>query len=269
MKVIQCDACAGSVVYDAGREVAACLFCGSIAVRPDDLTDAIPTPDAMLAFRVQRERADAAFRSWARSSWWYPKELRNLRVELNDAMLPAWRFDTRVETHWAGLTRALTKSGFRPVSGIAKTKKPAMIAASLGISDSELNALQPFELEASEPWRGDGEAVPFELPSLSEQAARQRARAMLSAQHRETLAREHRLRRCHGSSRIDVDATRLLMLPIWIGSFRYRDLPWRLVINAQTGRVTGRAPLDRIKVGLAIAAAVAIGLAVAWWRTRQ
>lgn len=269
MQVIQCAACAGSVAYDAKREVAACLFCGSVAVHPETLAEQIRTPDTMLAFEVKRERAEQAFREWARGSWWYPKELRNLSVVLNDALLPAWRFDARIETHWAGLTRALTRSGLRPVSGVARTQLPIMVPASMGLSVREIAALEPFELSAAKPWRDLNSAVPFELPSVTETGARERARTLLSARHRDSLAREHRLQRCLGSSLIEVDTTRLLMLPIWIGSFRYRGLPWRLVINAQTGRVTGRAPLDRLKVGLAIAAAVLVGLVLAWWRAGQ
>jgi hypothetical protein len=55
------------------------------------------------------------------------------------------------------------------------------------------------------------------------------------------------------------------MLPVYIGSFRYRDLPWRFVINAQTGRVTGKPPLDRVKIAVVAAlAALAVGLWL-WW----
>jgi len=267
MQVIQCDACAGSVVYDANREVAQCLFCGSVAVHPDELSD-IPKPATFVPFTVERQRADAAFRTWARSSWWYPREVRNLAIVLSDAMLPAWRFEAGVETHWAGLERAMTKSGLRPVSGIAKTTSSTMVTASLGVSDKELSALQPFESTDLRKWDEQAQSVPHEVPSVSETAARDRARERLSAAHRRRIKKDNRLQRCNGSSLLDVRRTELMMLPIWIGSFRYRDLPWRFVINAQTGKVTGRAPLDRVKVAIAVTLAIIVALAVAWWRLR-
>ena len=267
MQVIQCDACAGSVVYDAGREVASCLFCGSIAVHPDDLTE-IPEPQTFVPFTVERERAEAAFRKWARSSWWYPREVRSLAIDLNDAMLPAWRFAAGVETHWAGLKSAMTRSGLQPVSGVAKTTSSVMVPASLGLSEGELAKLEPFESTGEQTWDTDAQAVPHEVPSVSEPAALGRARERMSAMHRRRIRRDNRLQRCKGASLLEVHRTELLMLPIWIGSFRYRDLPWRFVINAQTGKVTGRAPLDRIKVGATIALAVLVGLAIAWWRLR-
>lgn len=268
MQVIQCDACAGSVVYDADREVARCLFCGSVAVHPDELSEAIPNPDAQLPFVIDRDRAQAAFRAWARSSWWYPRELRALAIELSDVRLPAWQFDTRVETHWAGLVRALTKSGVRPVSGVARRSTTMMVPASLGLTERELLALEPFEVGQADPWSADAEQTPYEVPSITRTAAEVQANQLISEQHRKQIAHDERAVRCHGSSLVDVQDTRLMMLSIWIGAFRYRDLPWRFVINAQTGKVTGKAPLDRVKVGLAIALTVAIAAAVAWWRLR-
>ena len=55
----------------------------------------------------------------------------------------------------------------------------------------------------------------------------------------------------------DRDVT-LLMLPIYIGVFRFRERPWRFVVNAQTGKLTGEAPLDRVKVALISLGALAL-----------
>ena len=55
------------------------------------------------------------------------------------------------------------------------------------------------------------------------------------------------------------------MLPIYVGCVRFRDQPWRFVINGQTGRVTGRTPLDRTKVAIAIAVVLAAVLAWLSW----
>jgi len=59
-----------------------------------------------------------------------------------------------------------------------------------------------------------------------------------------------------------VGEARLLMVPVYIGSFRYRDRPWRFVVNGQTGKVTGRAPLDRRKIAGVVL--VVVAAVVAW-----
>lgn len=263
-QVIQCDACGGSVVFDAGRQAARCLFCGSVAVHADDGGETVLVPDAMLPFELSREDADARFRRWARSSWWHAAPLRQLSIELHALLLPVWRFDAALETHWAGLVPASTRSGSRPRAGVEHAELTALVPASMGLREAELRALQPFR-EGTET-RFDL-ALPHEVPALTERAAAEVARAQLQAEHRERIVRANRLTRCNSGSLVRVRDARLSMVPIYIGSFRYRDRPWRFVINGQTGTVTGRAPLDRWKLAIAIGL-VAAGLA-AWLLWRQ
>lgn len=262
-QVIQCDACGGSVVYDAGREAARCLFCGSVALRADEGDEAILRPDVMLPFEVDRDTADRRYRRWARSSWWYPRPLRQLAVELSELQLPVWRFDASLETHWAGLVRASTRSGSRPRSGVEHAELSTQIPASMGLREAELSALQPFREGAAV--RFDG-GVPHEVPALSERAASGPARASLREEHRRRIMQAHRLQRCHCSIHMRVREARLLMVPIYIGSFRYRDRPWRFVINGQTGKVIGRAPLDRAKIAAVIGLVVVVMIAWLWLR---
>jgi ribosomal protein S27E len=263
-QVIQCDACGGSVVFDAGRQAAQCLFCGSVAVHADDGGEAVLVPDAMLPFEVSRADADARFRGWARSSWWYAAPLRRLSIELHELLLPVWRFDAALETHWAGLVSAVTRSGARPQAGVEHAELTTLVPASMGLHEAELQALQPFR---------EGTAVrfdpglPHEVPALTERAAAEVARGLLTEEHRERIVRAHQLKRCRCSVLVRVREARLSMVPIYIGSFRYRDRPWRFVINGQTGRVTGKAPLDRVK--LAVAIGLVIAVALVWLLLRQ
>ncbi|MCA9649772.1 MAG: hypothetical protein H6712_28155 [Myxococcales bacterium] len=258
-EVIRCDACGGSVVYDAAREVAACLFCASVALHPDELGEALAAPDAMLPFEIDREAAEARFRRWARSSWWTAEPVRRLRVELHQVLLPVWRFDASLETHWAGLVKARTKSGVRPRAGVEHAELEATVPASLGLRTAELDALLPFREGAATRF-DDG--LPHEVPGLSERAASEAAHGLLLAEHRHRIQRAHRLKRIRASALTRIRAARLLMVPVYIGSFRFRDRPWRFVVNGQTGTVTGRAPLDHRKIAAVVALAVAA--VVAW-----
>ena len=262
-QVIQCDACGGSVAFDAGRQVARCLFCGSVAVHADDGGETVLVPDAMLPFEISQTDADDRFRRWARSSWWYAAPLRQLSIELHALLLPVWRFDASLETHWAGLVSAPTRSGASPRAGVEHAELTARVPASMGLREAELRALQPFR-------EGSGArfdpSLPHEVPALTERAAAEVARGLLQAEHQQRIVQANRLKRCHSSSLVRVRDARLSMVPIYIGSFRYRDRPWRFVINGQTGSVTGRAPLDRIKLAVAIGLVAALVAAWLLWR---
>lgn len=263
-QVMQCDGCGGSVAFDVGRQAARCLFCGSVAVHADDGAETVLVPDAMLPFEVTRADADERFRRWARSSWWYAAPLRRLSIELHALLLPVWRFEAALETHWAGLVPAPTRSGARPRAGVEHAELTALVPASMGLTPAELRALQPFREGTTVRF---DLAIPHEVPALTERAAAEVARGLLTAEHRERIVGAQGLRRCRSSAFVRVREARLSMVPVYIGSFRYRDRPWRFVINGQTGRVTGRAPLDRRKLAAVIGLVAAV--IVAWLLVRQ
>lgn len=110
--------------------------------------------------------------------------------------------------------------------------------------------------------RGPGDTTgtaryPWEAPAWSRAAAFSQARRLFTRQRRRTLARRHGLTRCRVTLLISDEDTRLLMLPIWIGSFSYRGRPWRFVINGSNGKVSAKAPLDRTKIALVVMAILA------------
>ena len=51
----------------------------------------------------------------------------------------------------------------------------------------------------------------------------------------------------------------------YVGCVRFRDRPWRFVINGATGTVTGRRPLSRLKVTIAVLLVLAAALAFYLW----
>jgi hypothetical protein len=268
MNVMECDGCGGTVVYDAEREHARCIFCASVALRPETLDTPPPQPDVAVPFAVRRDRADATYRRWARSSWWYPAELRRLEIGLLPLWIPAWRFDATVEAHWAALRRAPTQSGKQPVSGLDVAARRVWAPASLGLSENELQALAPFDESDAQPWTGDDARTPYEIGATSEEAALGTARRLFASQARLDLSRSRKLTDCRVSVALADVQARSLMLPVLIGSFRYQDRPYRFVINGQTGQITGRAPIDYRKV--AIVTAIVLAIVAVWlWYQRE
>lgn len=261
-QIINCLACGGTVVYDIKASGAKCIFCGSVSLEVVEPDEAIPVPEAALPMAVDFERANAEYKKWASASWWYPKELRTLSIELRPMFLPAWRFYSHLETHWAGLQRAGTRSGKAPTSGQSSLDLNIMVPASLGLDQSELFGLQPFDEAQSRPWTEHDAEHPWEPPQVTEVGARSRGHRMMADHHRGVIQSQAGLISCKVSPLIQDHDVRLYMLPIYIGAFRYRDKPWRFVINAQTGKVVGKAPTDRMKVAMVVGIALAVILLI-------
>ena len=253
--IVQCNSCGGAVVYNARDEVASCIFCGSVSLDIED-SESEREPDGALLVEFEKDAADIEYRNWAKSSWWYPKELRNLSVELQILYVPAWRFQGEVESRWAGLVSAVSPSGKRPVSGVDFANLERMVPASQGLTLDELDKLQPWHEDKSAKWDANDNARPFELPALSEIGARERIHDLMGGTHQAYISKQHSLRSIRSTSRVTDADVKLFMLPVWIGAFRYREKPWRFVVNAQTGEVVGNPPYDRIKVAVVIIAVV-------------
>lgn len=268
-ELLRCQACGGAVVWNAAELGAACLFCGTVALALEPGVETVPEPDIEIPARVSRETAEQRFRAWATSSWFRPRELVDAELGLRLMLLPAWRFVSRLETHWAGLRPAATRSGRKPTAGLDFAELTHMVPASSGLSQAELEALQPFDERDAQPWAGaDGhEELVWEPPALTRRGARARAHRGLADSHRRQLERANALVRARVSAVIDDRDVRLMLVPIYIGTFRFRDRPWRFLVNAQSGRVVGRAPLDWRKVAALIVAALLL-VALAWALSR-
>ncbi|HBT71331.1 MAG TPA: hypothetical protein DEB37_03390, partial [Lysinibacillus sp.] len=55
-----------------------------------------------------------------------------------------------------------------------------------------------------------------------------------------------------------------LMLPIWLSSFRYKEKIYRFMVNGQTGRVGGNAPISPLRVTIAVLLSLMV-LAIIWY----
>jgi hypothetical protein len=272
-ELLRCASCGGAVVWDAAQSGAACLFCGSLALELHMLAEPLPSPDEFLPMTVTEESADRRFRAWARKSWFRPKGLDAVEIGLRPMLLPAWRFHARLETHWAGLRTARTKSGKAPVAGVERAELMTMVPASSGLTQDELLALLPFDEAAARPWseyarESAGVESIWEPPALTRRGASGWARRSLANAHARQIARARALVRCRVSSVIEERDVRLLLVPIYIGVFRYRDRPWRFLVNGQTGELVGDAPVDRRKLAAVMLLVIAIVLIGMWLHAR-
>ncbi len=252
LQAVSCQGCGGAVAMPAGAPHPRCLFCGSesVVVMP---TEDIEIPGTFLPFEVDGDKAQAVFRDKAQASIWYPGDLRDATLELEQLLLPAWVWSGQVETHWAALVRASTRSGKRPRTGSdAKRVSGVLVPSSSAISRAELDAIAPFSGDNAFMFQAQHAVAPFELGKLTRTAARQAACDALAQQHRAELAQANSAKAFSGSHLYrDLDGTPLL-LPVYVGAYRRRNKLHRVVINGQTGTITGEFPKSWLRIGCAV-----------------
>ena len=242
-----------------GAKSPTCLFCGAETLVHHKDEETVEPPETLLPFRVSKEEATAAFGKWTSQRFWAPSAIRSSSVDLNALLLPAWVWDGRVETHWAAIVRdTSTKSDKRPQSGSDELRITGLLVpSSKSLRRAELDVLEPFEFGDEVPFDPESSSLPFEFGTLTRRAAQGAAQSAMEHRHQAHLFRAVGAAKLSTSSLFHEVQGRPLLLPIWIGAYRYKDVAYRFVLNGQTGEATGTAPVSWVKVLSAIGIAAA------------
>ena len=259
---LMCSSCGGGIIGEPGQVQALCPFCGSEQTESKALQDQIEFPTHYYGFVQNEEEADLAYRKFAKSNFWAPKEITSASLELKKLYLPAWIWQGKVESHYAGLVSAMTRSGKRPVSGHdTKHIDQNLVPASQALRSNELNAIRPFEGTPVE-FAPTENHIPFEIAQLTREFAKAKALHIMQQRHIDAIRSSRSVSDLHVSSIYhDVEGSPFF-LPIYIGVYRHKDTPYRVLINGINGNLVGTSPISWVKVFVAILSVVLIILII-------
>jgi hypothetical protein len=263
------------------------MYCASPAVIERPPSPNRPNPTFALGFVVNEERSRETARRFIRgSSIFAPSAFRKAEPsEIRGVYIPAYLYTAQAHSSYAAeigenyqvtvtyttmengkmvtKTRTETRTEWRSLQGQHATYlSDHVVTASRGLTNQELEAVEPFDLRALH--RYDAKIVSgwaTEEPSMMavECAALARHEAIASigrALGRFMPGDSHRALRYQ--TQLAAEHLELLLVPVWVLAVRYaEDKPLvRLVVNGQTGKIFGKAPISKLKVTLAILAVV-------------
>ncbi len=288
-KHFRCKNCGAEVGVDADQRSYTCAFCDSTYVvefSPDQ-TDRQP-PEFVIGFAVTPEKAREMYQQWInRKSLFRPGDLKSAQVEekLRGVYLPFWSFSMLARSNWSTRIgeywyRTETYTTTRNGKTVTKTRRVRetewwnldgnhhhyysgyLVSGSRGLAQREADRIKPFHLPALKRYE------PFFLAGwLSEEYSVQREDALQTCQQ-EFYSREQENVADHlpgdTYSGLQVDTrfsqvnSDLILLPVYLLVYRYRDKLYRFMVNGQTGKVAGDKPVSIWR----ILAAVGVGAIV-------
>ena len=259
---VTCSSCGGAVNAVVGERLPLCLFCGSASIEEQTVEEEIEVPESILEFAVDEAGARDAFAAFATSSIWYPNDLRRATLDLNPLYLPAWLWSGHIETHYTALVRANSPSGKRPVSGSDHLEmRGILVPSSSAIRRAELTAICPYDGARARRFDPREASAPYELGRLTRSAARAEAEGAMRSHHRQQLVAAVGALHMNCACLFRDLSGRPLLIPVYIGAYRRGRKLYRVVINGQTGKLTGKAPISILKV---ISVVVAVVFGGAW-----
>jgi hypothetical protein len=292
-KYFRCQNCGAEVAIDPDQRSYTCAFCDSsyvVEFTPEQ-TDRQP-PEFVIGFAVTPEEALERFRRWlAQNAWFRPGDLKTAKIaeKLQGVYLPFWSFSMLAESRWAASigehwyrtetytttqngkrvtrTRTVQETEWWPLSGRHHRYYAGyLVSGSRGLRQQEAERIKPFHLAALKRYE------PYFLAGwLSEEYSIARDQALQTCQqefyHREQqnvaamlpgdTYRDLRVETRFGDVNSD-----LVLLPVYLLSYRYRGKLYRFLLNGQTGKAAGDKPLSWLKIGLAAAVGIAAVLVV-------
>ncbi|HYO53678.1 hypothetical protein [Archangium sp.] len=270
-----------------------CPYCAapSVVERPPSLDR--PEPTFALGFALTHQSAGERVKHWLRTRhpWSHSGLARASLQEVRGVYVPAYLYSalamsrysasigenyTETETYTTTengktvtKTRTVVKTEWRALRGEHAEYVPdVLVTASRGLSNAELEHLEPFELRMLaryEPALVAGWVA--EEPSLSRDEC-------LSQAREEALARVGRRlesfmpgdshRDLKHETRLEAESLEVCLVPVWVLVARYAPdkPPLRVVVNGQSGEVYGKVPISWVKVLLTVLGVAALGLLV-------
>jgi DNA-directed RNA polymerase subunit RPC12/RpoP len=288
---IGCEACGATLRVEEHQRTARCPYCDSPKVVERPPSPDRPDPRFVVPFVVTERGALDGVKGWLKRAGLFARsDFKRASVKKTRAVyLPAWLYGavaesdyqaeigenyTTTETYHANgrtQTRTVTKTEWRTLRGRRTAYlRDVIVSASKGLPNEELESVEPFELGALHRYAPALiSGWPAEEPSLSLDDCRRAARAEGVDSVGAELARfmpGDSSRNIRHSTRLIDEVTDLVLLPLWVFSARYAEdkPPVRVLVNGQTGEVSGRVPISWVKVTIAVVLGIAVvGSAVA------
>ncbi len=290
-QVLQCQNCGASTETDLLAD--RCQFCGGVLIA---LTSppGLVVPEAVVPFGIDQSAANTAFASWVRSRWFAPNALKKVgsTEAIKGTYVPHWTYDAHTETdyvgqrgehYWVTVTRTVSdgQGGTRqenvqemrtrwwPASGrVARDFDDVVVRGSHQLSPQRLEQAGPWDLTSAVAYRPEFlagySALRYDVdPDVGLQDARGQMESVVHDDCRADIGGDEQV-----VSRMDVRYAavmfKLVLLPLWIASYLHAGKTFQVLVNANTGEVVGDRPVSKVKVALAVLAAlIVIGVVLA------
>ena len=278
-----CPQCGAAVDLPPEQIASLCAFCDSPLVDGEGATEQI---DLVAPFDLEQNVAGSLLAQHLRHRWLIPESLRQAGTpeELRGVLVPFWCYDATTRSdwtarqgiHWYRTERYTTVVNGKTVTKTRQVKETEwfntsgshvatytdhLVSGSRGLSEPESNELEPFDLGRALPsapgllagWTAERPTVPRDEAART---ANQELADLENAAIAGFLPADV-VRGVQNSTRMEVGKLKLVMLPVWVGTYPHAGEVLRLLVNGQTGEVVAELPKSWPKIIGLIAAIVA------------
>jgi DNA-directed RNA polymerase subunit RPC12/RpoP len=295
---VSCSRCGATVTFTPPEVAGECPFCGSTIVAQPRAADPMVAPEAVLPFGITKRQGQEAIKKWLSSLWFAPNALKKLAYQqsVSGVYIPFWTYDARTQSSYTGergehyfdteqytetdaqgntvtKTRQVQRTRWYSASGyVARDFDDILIPATKSVSRPRLASLEPWDLRQLRPYEPaflsgfKAQRYQVELPEGFEEAKTVMAPVIEQDVISDIGGDEQRINSVN-TSYSDITFKHVL-LPVYIGAYRFNQKVYQVMINARTGEVQGDRPYSVVKIVLFILLLLAVIGVIAFLKSK-
>lgn len=280
--VFTCENCGAKVTMVEGETAKSCPFCGTAHVTATEEFEGLK-PNAVLPFAFGKERAIEFGKAWARKRLFAPRKFKKtLKGEgINGVYAPAFTFDSQTTSSYVGRigTRHTRTVGYGKNQRVETYIIWRTISGTFNqfFNDILISAGSKFDqkkMQSISPYYTDGSVTYSEEYLLGYMSYRHEesiddcwsvARSTMDSAIRRGILRQYTYNVLDylnvSTSHADV-TYKYVLLPVYVGNFKYGKKLYNYYVNGCSGKVKGKAPVSpwRVLFTTLLGIGVAVGL---------
>lgn len=262
-RVITCKNCGAELLTDEYTTATFCSYCGSPSIVESRLTGE-KTPDYVVPFKMEKEKALEAYRNWTKKGFLTPKVFKSSAVmeKISGIYVPFWLYDYQSDLHASGecvRTRFSSDSEndythrdyFHVCRDIEVSFEKIPADASEKMEDSMMDKLEPFDYGDLKPFAMDYlSGYLSERYNMAAAALEERAKSRVDTYIEEILSEETAgYEEKHLKKRVNnrLEQVHYVLLPVWMLNYRYKGKNYSFAMNGQTGKIVADLPVSKGK----------------------
>lgn len=268
--IYTCPSCGAEIVTDETTAATFCFYCHNPVVLEGRL-DGAYEPDYVLPFEVDRAKAREIFLRWLKKKRFVPKSFYSEEQieKMTGVYFPYWMYSCQVDGHLEAIGTRQTRTWVQGSTRYTENKKYNVVRnGRMNVDRVTRNALKKADrklVEGVMPYEL-GKIKPFSMGYLSGFMAEKR-----DIEHEEyereveeevrSYAASSLASGVDGYSNLQVQSRQIdlknarwdyALMPVW--TLTYKDGAsgqiYYFACNGQTGKVCGKLPIDKVKLGI-------------------
>jgi DNA-directed RNA polymerase subunit RPC12/RpoP len=286
-RVVDCPACGAQTRFEGHVVGDVCAFCASPLLVEQAHEQMLIRAQAVLPFALNKAAAQQVFARWVGGLWFAPNALQATVREadgVKGVYMPWWTYDantistyrgergehrtvydTRTDASGRSVSANRTVTDWSPAAGAVPVAfDDLLVAGSPSVAPHLARVLDGWNLAALQPLAEEllaGFQVEVHRIGLEEGfgQARGQMQPRIDQAIRNDIGGDVQ-RIAHQQTVLDDIRFKHLLLPVWIGSYRFKGKAYQIVVNGQSGEVEGDRPWSAWKIALAVAAVLLVVL---------